>query len=329
MTTILSRRFTRVMAAIGALCSFHYTLAWQASPFPDTLINTPVIFYPEEVSDDIDKFNTSFSADGKTIYFTATHQKLGITGIAYQQFSNGHFQPAQFVPFVSVDIPVADVQISPDGRTMFYSTFKDYSGKPEGFNFNIWKSELENGQWQTPTPLGPPIASEGNEFYPVLTSKGNLYFNSDKTGNSDLYYSRLIDGEYQQPTALPANINTERKEADAFISSDESILIFVRVDEPDGLGNSDLYISFNEGENQWSDPVNMGTEINSTGIDGSPYITPDNKYLIFTTSRMKAGIKQQAMKSFADFETTIHSSNNGSLNFYIVSLDLNKYRSRK
>lgn len=75
--------------------------------------------------------------------------------------------------------------------------------------------------------------------------------------------------------------------------------------------------------------TNMSTEINSTGIDGSPYITPDNKYLIFTTSPMKAGIKQQAMKSFADFETTIHSSNNGSLNFYIVSLDLDKYRSRK
>lgn len=323
------QRLKVVINAIGVLCSIHSVFAWQSGPLPDTLIERPVIFYPEEVSDDIDKFNTSFSADGKTIYFTATHQKLGITGIAYQQFSNGHFQPAQFVPFVSPDTPIADVQISPDGQTMLYSTFKDYPQKPEGFNFNIWKSELENGEWQAPTPLGTPIASKGNEFYPVMTSNGNLYFNSDKTGNSDLYYSRLVNGEYQEPVALPSNINTDRKEADAFISTDESILIFVRVDEPDGLGNSDLYISFNKGENQWSNPVNMGSEVNSTGIDGSPYITPDNKYLIFTTSRMKEGFKEQAMKSFADFETTIHSSNNGSLNFYIVSLDLEKYRNRE
>ena len=314
---------------LAVLCSMHSALAWQQGPLPDTIIKTPVIFYPEQVSTYIDKFNTSFGADGKTIYFTATHQKLSITGIAYQQFINGRFQAPQFVPFVSADIPVADVQISPDGKTMFYSTFKDYPGKPDGFNFNLWKSELSNGEWQSPTPLGAPIASKGNEFYPVLTTSGNLYFNSDRNGNSDLYYSQLVNGVYQEPIALPSNINTDGREADAFISADESILIFVRVDEPDGLGNSDLYISFHLGENQWSDPVNMGPEINSSGIDGSPYITPDNKYLIFTTSRMKEGIKQEAVKSFDAFEKSILSENNGSLNFYIVSLNLEKYRNQQ
>ena len=299
----------------------------QTHPFiVDSIIRTPVKFHPETVSTFIDKFNTSFSPDGHTIYYTATSQKLGITGIAYQTFNEGHFGEPEFVPFVSPDIPMADVQISPDGNTMLFSTFKDYEGKPEGFNFNIWTSTLENGTWQEPVPLGDPIASTGNEFYPVLTENGTLYFNSDKSGNSDLYFSTFENGQYQEPIPLPENINSKNREADAFIARDESYLIFVRVDEPDGFGNSDLYISFREGENIWSDPVNMGANINSNQIDGSPYVTPDGAYLIFTTGRLSDDIKEKATSSYRDFKAIASSSENGALNFYIVTLIPDNYR---
>ncbi len=293
----------------------------------DSVIETPVKFHPEIVSTDIDKFNTSLSPDGNTVYYTAAHQKLGITGIAFQKFENGRFGPPNFVPFVSPDYPIADVQISPDGNLMLFSTSKDYEGKPEGFNFNVWTSELKNGVWQKPIPVGSPIASSGNEFYPIITNSGNLYFNSDKGGNSDIYFSRRIDGKYQDPIRLPDNINSVRKEADAFVARDESYIIFVRVDEPDGFGNSDLYISFNKGNNIWTDPVNMGSEVNGDQIDGSPYVTPDDNYLIFTTGRMSSGIKERAANSYKDFKAAISSSENGSLNFYIMSLNLNKYKS--
>lgn len=293
----------------------------------DSIGNLPVKFHPEVVSTQIDKFNTSLSPDGKFIYYTATSQKLGVTGIAYQQLENGHFSPPSFVPFVSAQDPMADVQISPDGALMLFSTSKDYEGKAEGFNFNIWSSELKNGIWQEPSPLGSPIATSGNEFYPVMTHNRTIYFNSDKSGNSDLYFSRYVNGTYQEPIPLPVNINSERKEADAFVSPDESFIIFVRVDEPDGFGNSDLYISFREGENAWSNPINMGSRVNSDHIDGSPYVTPDSNYLIFTTGRLSEGVKEKAVKNYGYFKSIATSSDNGSLNFYIMKLDLNHYRS--
>ena len=292
----------------------------------DSIGEVPVVFYPNVVSTAIDKFNTSFSPDGKTIYYTATSQKLGITGIAYQKFINGTFSKPEFVPFVSHDIATADVQISPEGNRLLFTTFKAYEGKPEGFNFNLWQSTLKEGVWQEPTPIGGPIASTANEFYPVLTANGSLYFNSDITGNSDLYYAKFENGSYETPIPLPKNINSPNKEADAFIAQDESFLIFVRVDEPDGFGNSDLYISFNKGENKWTNPVNMGETINSDQIDGSPYVTPNGKYLIFTSGRIVPKIKEEAMGSYSNFKSTITSSDNGSLNFFIVRLHLDDYR---
>lgn len=292
----------------------------------DSIIDKPLKFYPEVVSTLTDKFNTSFSPDGKTIYYTVTSQKLGITSIAFQNYEDGSFNPPQFVSFASADFPMTDVQISPDGNLMLFSTFKDYEGKPEGFNFNIWTSEFKNGKWQQPTPIGSPIASSGNEFYPVMTKNKNIYYTSDQEGNSDIYFSRFLNGQYQEPIKLPDNINSEKREADAFVARDESYIIFVRVDETDGYGNSDLYISFREGEMKWSDPVNMGQDINSKQIDGSPYVTPDGNYLIFTSGRMSKNIKARAIKSYKDFRTIISSSDNGSLNFYIVNLNLDKYR---
>mgnify|MGYP001588044286 CR=1 FL=1 len=256
----------------------------------DSVIHKPLKFHPESVSTWIDKFNTSFSPSGDTIYFTVTSQKLGITGIAYQKVENGSFSYPEFVPFVSADLPMADVQISPDGQMMLFSTFKDYEGKPEGFNFNIWTSTLMKGKWQEPQPLGSPISSEGNEFYPVMTNNRNIYFNSDKGGNSDIYVSRFLDGKYQEPQRLPDHINSSEREADAFVSQDESFMIFVRVDQPEGFGNSDLYISFRNSDNQWSDPVNMGADVNSDLVAGSPSITPDNQYWIFPSGRVRDGV---------------------------------------
>lgn len=319
-TSILSAQSMRDLSQdlISDSIKYSYSL--------DSIVTEPIKFQPNVVSTEIDKYNTSFSPDGNTIYYTVTSQKLGLTGIAFQEFKDGRFTPPAFTPFMVSDIPMADVQISPDGNLLMYSTFKDYEGKPEGFNFNIWTSELKEGEWQAPTPIGSPISSKGNEFYPVMTNNGTLYFNSDKGGNSDIFYSKFKNGKYQTPIRLPDNINTKEREADAFVARDESYIIFVRVDEPDGFGNSDLYISFRKGENEWTDPVNMGPNVNSNQIDGSPYVTPDGKYLIFTSGRLEEGIKEKASRNYKEFKRIISSSNNGSLNFYIMDLNLEDYK---
>ena len=283
------------------------------------------LFYPEEVSTLIDGFNTSFSTDLTTMYYTVTSQKLGITGIVSQQFVDGRFREAEFVPFATAEVPTADVRISPDGRQLYFSTFMDYEGKPDGFQFNIWRSTLVDGVWSEPEALDSTINSTGNEFYPVFTQQNRMYFNSDRSGNSDIYFSDFVDGKYQAPIRLPSNINSDGLEADAFVSPDDSVLIFVRYDEPEGYGKSDLYISFREGDNQWTDPVNMGDEINTEFIDGSPYLTVDKQFLVFTSDRFDDVDKASAFLSFRNFEEMMTSHKNGSLNHVITRIDVNKY----
>src|SRR6186713_2131449 len=77
--------------------------------------------------------------------------------------------------------------------------------------------------------------------------------------------------------------------SDPLIAPDESFLIF-HSNRPGGFGikdkdvnviHCDLYISFNEA-GKWTKPINMGDQINTTGIEMAPALTPDGKYFLFT-----------------------------------------------
>ena len=75
----------------------------------------------------------------------------------------------------------------------------------------------------------------------------------------------------------------------------------------DNLGFSDLCISFHLGNGQWTAAKSLGKEINSEGFDGSPFITENGKYLIFTSSRNSP-------------------NSNSFFNHYIVRFDAEDYR---
>ena len=56
-------------------------------------------------------------------------------------------------------------------------------------------------------------------------------------------------------------INSEYDEIDPFIAPDESYLIFLRRSD-EGFGGVDLYISFKNKHEQWTESKNMGSNIN-------------------------------------------------------------------
>ena len=47
----------------------------------------------------------------------------------------------------------------------------------------------------------------------------------------------------------------------------------------------DLYISFRKKDDSWTVPENMGKAVNTSSSELRPYVTPDGKYLFFTSDR--------------------------------------------
>jgi hypothetical protein len=96
-----------------------------------------------------------------------------------------------------------------------------------------------------------------------------------------LYKSLLIDSTYSQIENLGNTIHTVNGETEPFMSPDESYLIFtspLRV----GSGGYDLWICFKKTNNTWTEPVNMGQNINTALDEYGPRVTQDGNYLFFT-----------------------------------------------
>ena len=247
-----------------------------------SITTTPVKLGIGTLSTDSIQWNNIFVSKTNELYYT----KNSKTGSVIKKFDfiDDKFENNQKVNFPNGS-PHSDIYLNEDGDLMLFSSLMSENDKDSVSDWNIWKSVRKNTKWQTPE-LFFDKNIEGNQFYPWLTNSGNLYFSMTPHGsrNADLYVSILNKGIYAKPKAFPSYINTVALEGDAYVAPDESYMIFAGFERDQNLGKSDLYISFNN-DGIWTTPVWLGKDINSEGYDGSPFVTHDGKYLIFTSSR--------------------------------------------
>ena len=94
-----------------------------------------------------------------------------------------------------------------------------------------------------------------------------------------MYVECLKSADAQE---LNKKINTRYWESHAFATNDGKTLIFAS-DRPGGLGGLDLYICHKNKDGSWSDPVNMGPEINTPFNEERPFLVDDGKQLFFSS----------------------------------------------
>lgn len=98
-----------------------------------------------------------------------------------------------------------------------------------------------SASWQTPVNLGATVNSAADEWYPVLARDGSfMIFVSNRAGgfgDSDLWISRRVDGEWQTPQDLGAAVNTSSSESAPSLANGDSTLYFVSA----STGHGDIY----------------------------------------------------------------------------------------
>ena len=153
----------------------------------------------------------------------------------------------------------------------------------EDFFFSI---RTEN-QWESRKSAGNPLNTLDNEGAHTMTADGrNLYFTAcnrrDGKGMCDLYHSIWKDGNWSTPTNLGSPVNSRYSEKHPSISADGRRLYFSST-RPGGLGSYDIWMSVKIGES-WSEPVNLGDSVNTSGLEQSPFIHPDQQSLYFSST---------------------------------------------
>ena len=217
--------------------------------------------------------------------------------------------------------------LHPNGLQLFFASNRNDEQTEATAHFDIWQVERQSStsEWGKPTQLNSFINTpEGDEFYPSVSTNGNLYFTASKAdgvGKEDIYVSRLVNGQYSQAELLPETINSATYEFNAFISPDESMLLFSSYGRSDGLGGGDLYVSHKLND-QWQTAKNLGPEINSKQLDYCPFYDVNKKTLYWTSQVSSLTNLANQHRSFTQWEKLFTEGANGMSKIYRKPIDL-------
>ncbi len=98
--------------------------------------------------------------------------------------------------------------------------------------------------------------------------------------NLKIFFAEWSEEEEKWINEQPFLFNKDEFSNGAPTINDEGNVLIFSSDRPGGYGESDLYISI-KNENKWSEPRNLGKNINTKGRDGFPFL--DNDRLIFAS----------------------------------------------
>jgi tricorn protease-like protein len=264
-------------------------------------------------------FTISSSED--EAFFTAQSPMGEISAILSITKADGKWSAPQLVSF-SGKYQDLEPFLSPDGLTLFFASNRPLNDSTDkAKDFDIWYVERrnKNTNWSKPINLGSPVNSVYNEFYPSVTTRHHLYFTSDAPGfkgKDDIFVSRWEAKQYTQPVSLSDSINSAGYEFNAYISPDESFLIFSGYQRADGLGSADLYISY-QNKGFWSKAQNLGKEINCPQMDYCPFVK--NGVMYFTSKRVH--FDSLSFTNSSELLKQINQYENGLSRIYQVSME--------
>ncbi len=128
------------------------------------------------------------------------------------------------------------------------------------------------------------------QYFPVLTAdQQELIFTRRLVGigddDEDLVITRKdTKGKWYSPVSISKNINSKFNEGTCTISADGRKLIFTSCTGRKGYGSCDLFESTRVG-NDWSEPVNLGPNVNSNDWESQPSLSADGRTLYFVSDR--------------------------------------------
>ncbi len=284
---------------------------------PDSV---PQLFAPEIVSTSMYTRDMAIMPDGNEIYFCIS--ALGYNLIFCTKQIDGKWTEPAPVSFIDdFQYMYYEPCISHDGKQLFFLSNKPKSNEETKGNEDIWVVDRIDDNWSDARNLGEPICTENAEFFPSVTKEGTLYFtrNDACDGKNYIFRSRLNDGVYQEPEKLGTNVNCGTNRFNAYISPDESFIIVPALGMDDTYGGVDYYIVFRDEDDNWSEPINMGSNINNpVGSEWSPYISPDGKYFFFMASKTNPEVINGADITYRLLLDNFNKPQNGNASIYWV-----------
>lgn len=218
----------------------------------------PELFAPGVVSTSQYDITPTFSPTLDEVFFGRRPTEQGSDNSIYHtRLIEGNWSepsPASF----SSGASEFETQFSCDGKTVYYNRGRE-----------LWMSERTDEGWSGGKQLEQPLSTG---MCIAVAANRAIYFTDARDRQYGIWCSKYDAGRYEDPILIIPMA------AHPTVPADESFIIF---DKYGDNGSSALYVSFHDDEGRWSEPVDLGEDINATGTELIAKLSPDGNYLFF------------------------------------------------
>jgi OmpA-OmpF porin, OOP family len=272
---------------------------------PQTIIKSENI--GPKINTEFDELRPTISADGNLLFFIRQNHpfntKYNVVPNSQDIWFSERDSMGNWSEAVHLGSPLntseynAVFWISPDNnRILIRNAFidGDYFGNGVSMCYLT-----KYGSWSKPQMLqikNYEKYDRGNQYGATMANDGQtlLLYMSEKDGsfNNDLYVCFLQkDGTWSEPKSLGKKINLAKyNEMTPYLASD-GVTLYFSSDRPGGLGYNDIWCSkrLDNSWQKWSDPVNLGSPINTPDWDAFFTLDAGGEYAYMTTNQDSYG----------------------------------------
>ena len=177
--------------------------------------------------------------------------------------------------------------ISNDGSVLFFTRMFDANSTGGEYDQDIWSCKIKNGEVSSPKA----VSSLNNKFNNAVVGISNdgktVYLLDAYSGKKDQLKGCSMSKKDGDSWSKPVKLDIPGLDVDGdfygfYITGDENVLI-ISYAGPNSVGEEDLYVSINT-NGTWSQPINLGSTINSSSYEISPFLTSNKDTLFFSTN---------------------------------------------
>jgi outer membrane protein OmpA-like peptidoglycan-associated protein len=181
--------------------------------------------------------------------------------------------------------------VSPDGQKLYFTRWKHPDNLGANKNQDIWVSNWQPDRtWSKATLYPAPINNDENNAVCGITPNGktlllNNVYGKDGTMEKGVSFSFLLrTGEWSFPKALKIINFKNKSEFSEYTLAPNGKVLLMTTETKDTYGGKDIYVSFLNADDSWSEPKNVGPVVNTGEAESTPFIAPDGVTMYFSSS---------------------------------------------
>ncbi|TCO10489.1 TolB family protein [Natronoflexus pectinivorans] len=288
---------------------------------PDEAPEIPRLLASGLISTGLDETGGVFTPDYHQFYFTINHRNETFA-IVYIRFESSVWRYPEVVTFSGL-YNDTDPFITACGTRLYFSSTRPVEEGGRSDVWNIWYVEKDGNDWGEAIPV--VFNLDRHERHPSKTNTGELYFHADYGSSlvtydlmaTNIYVSSFDGSGFGQPSKVASHLLSDFADFSPVVSPDGRYMIFAS-NRPGGNGGFDLYITFRNDDGTWGPAHNMGEVINGSDNEHFPSISPDGRFLFFSSNRRVPHVRTSRQMNYSYFKRTGLGPGNGLNDIYMI-----------